>query len=311
MTPKLYFLLSILSIVAAHAQLLAQQPEATSETSRFATPDGITIPNSLSVPQGVARLMALPGREMSMSLSAPGRVAILKFSGAVASAGDGKMGSGTEKFKPTQIQLNNSASPWVKIVSFSVTKDWFLLVKVESGQSYLIKVTGSAEPASFEERLPLMAAAASDELAPGVYSGAADGLPSFSVTLVSQGAGIKVSEIGYKFTGYASVGRESLKNKQPYGTSTDGKLAFEFMVLTSIGIPNLNVPRANLGTGVYKAELKVGDNGQLKCTLSQIDQLDGVYADVGFNLETITFDMGSEKPPLQKEYSITLKKKEN
>ena len=147
------------------------------------------------------------------------------------------------------------------------------------------------------------------EIIPGIYIGSANGLPLFSVTLVSSEQGIMVSEFGYKFTGYAAVGRAFLKNKQPFGDFAGGKLTFEVMVLKSIGIPNATALHADIGTGLYRAELTADDTGQLKCVLSQIKQLDGVYANVGFTLETITFDMGSEKPPLKKEYTMTLKNK--
>ena len=147
------------------------------------------------------------------------------------------------------------------------------------------------------------------EIIPGIYIGSANGLPLFSVTLVSSEQGIMVSEFGYKFTGYAAVGRAFLKNKQPFGDFAGGKLTFEVMVLKSIGIPNATALHADMGTGLYRAELTADDTGQLKCVLSQIKQLDGVYANVGFTLETITFDMGSEKPPLKKEYTMTLKNK--
>ena len=37
----------------------------------------------------------------------------------------------------------------------------------------------------------------------------------------------------------------------------------------------MNVPRANLSSAAYKAEVSSEKNGQLKCLLSQIDKLDG------------------------------------
>jgi hypothetical protein len=144
---------------------------------------------------------------------------------------------------------------------------------------------------------------------PGIYTGTTKGIPAFSVTLVSANNSIKLSELGYEFAGFASVGHAYLKGREPFGTLADGKLAFQFRVLTSIGVPNLNTPKVNLGSGAYKAEITADTAGQLKCVLTQIAELDEAYSN--FSFEKINFNFGADNPTLQKEYDIILKAKQD
>ena len=64
------------------------------------------------------------------------------------------------------------------------------------------------------------------------------------------------------------------------------------------------IPHANVGAGIYKAEITVEQNGQLKCVLSQIEGFTKAYAAVGFTFTDITFDMAAKNPTLQKEYTL-------
>ena len=76
-----------------------------------------------------------------MSLRGTPAIAMLKYTGTIEPSNDGKVGGGSDKFKPTQIQTSKDLQKWLKIVSFLLTKDGFLVVKDESGASYTIKVS--------------------------------------------------------------------------------------------------------------------------------------------------------------------------
>ncbi|MDB6004558.1 MAG: FKBP-type peptidyl-prolyl cis-trans isomerase [Prosthecobacter sp.] len=139
---------------------------------------------------------------------------------------------------------------------------------------------------------------------PGSYQGSTPGIPKFSLTLVTAGQDVQASELGYEFAAYVSVGHAFLKNKLPFGASKNGKLVFQFRVLTSIQLPNLTTPSANVATANYQAEVTGEKDGGLKCVLTQIEALEPAYADLSF--EEITFHFDESKPALLKNYTLAL-----
>lgn len=155
-----------------------------------------------------------------------------------------------------------------------------------------------AELLEIQPAVPLVA------MEPGLYQGSAPGVPRFNLTLVTSGPGVQVSEFGYEFAGYASVGRAFLKNKQPFGAFENGKLVFQFRALTSIQIPSLTTPSANVATANYEVEVTGEENGGLKCVLNKVEALEPAYADLNF--EEIAFHSEESKPALLKNYTLQL-----
>jgi len=129
-----------LCVRGAPAKLPAIAPPVT-DFSKFVSADGITIPSGPSTPGGGVFFSTIPGREMTMSLRGTPAIAMLKYTGTIEPSNDGKVGGGTDKFKPTQIQTSKDVNKWFKITSYSLNKDGFLVVKDESGASYTIKVS--------------------------------------------------------------------------------------------------------------------------------------------------------------------------
>lgn len=129
-----------LCVRGAPAKMPPPAPKIT-DVSKFVTPEGITIPRSGSSPGGGVFFTTVEGREMSMSLRGTPPLAILRYTGTMEPSNEGKVGGGTDNFKPTQIQTSKDMNKWLKIVSFSLNKDGFLVVRDESGASYTIKVS--------------------------------------------------------------------------------------------------------------------------------------------------------------------------
>ena len=77
-------------------------------------------------------------------LQGPGILATLSYTGEMETSGDGKLGGGTEKFKPTRIETikdsEKDKDQSFAVSSFSLDDDGFLIVKDESGSSYRIKL---------------------------------------------------------------------------------------------------------------------------------------------------------------------------
>lgn len=111
------------------------------DLSKYVSTEGITIPTGRSSPGSGVYFSTNEGYEMSMSLQGNPAIAMLKYTGTIEPSNDGKVGGGTDKFKPTQIQTSKNLNKWLKVVSFSLSKDGFLVVKDESGSSYTIKVS--------------------------------------------------------------------------------------------------------------------------------------------------------------------------
>jgi hypothetical protein len=143
----------------------------------------------------------------------------------------------------------------------------------------------------------------------GHYKGAGEEVVWFSANLVSTNDELKVSEIGYKFTGSLEVGRQFLHAQSPFGSVETNKLKFQFQVLVKGPSPNemlTNAPGAHLTVEFYSAEISKADTtGDLKCKLTQIDKLDKEYE--GFESKDVDI-FGTPDKKLQKEYTITLKR---
>jgi len=131
-----------LCVRGAPAKKPAAKPNSPVDLSQFVAPDGISIPEGAS---GAARgsgllLTTVEGMEMSMILQGKPALATLKYTGTMAASSSGKLGGGTEKFKPTQIQTSKQSDKWLRVASFSLDKLGFLIVTDESGAKYRIKV---------------------------------------------------------------------------------------------------------------------------------------------------------------------------
>jgi hypothetical protein len=66
-------------------------------------------------------------------------------------ASDGKLAGCTKTFKPTRIETSKNLDKWLKVVSLSIGKDGFLVVKDEAGASYQIKVAPMGRTGAIEE----------------------------------------------------------------------------------------------------------------------------------------------------------------
>jgi len=123
----------------------AEAPVSTTtpvDLSKYVSANGITIPRGVSgAPKGGGVYFEpIRGQEMIISLTGNPAFAGLQYTGTMEPTSDGKLGGGTDKFKPTQIQTSKKLNKWGKISSFSIGQDGFLIVKDESGVSYKIKL---------------------------------------------------------------------------------------------------------------------------------------------------------------------------
>jgi FKBP-type peptidyl-prolyl cis-trans isomerase len=215
--------------------------------------------------------------------------------------------SSLEQKEPATMALKEVIPGWsegLQLMSQGAKYKFFIPAKLAYGEKGAESV-GPHEALIFEvELVEIQPAAPPVVMQPGVYQGSTSGIPSFSVSLVADDQGLKVSELGYEFAGFASVGHAFPKSKQPFGTFGNGTLTFQFRVLTSIQVPNLNTSGANLGSANYQAEITSEKDGVLKCELSQIAELAQAYSD--FSFEEITFHFEEKNPALQKNYTLVL-----
>jgi hypothetical protein len=126
---------------------------AATDLSKYVSADGITIPSGATgAPRGGSVYFTTnEGMEMPISLRGNPALATLNYSGTMETASDGKLAGGTENFKPTKIQTSKKPNSWLKVISFTIGKDGFLVVKDESGASYRIKVAPIGRTGSIEE----------------------------------------------------------------------------------------------------------------------------------------------------------------
>lgn len=215
--------------------------------------------------------------------------------------------SSLEQKEPATMALKEVIPGWsegLQLMSQGAKYKFFIPAKLAYGEKGTESV-GPHEALIFEvELVEIRSAVPPVVMQPGVYQGSTIGIPSFSVSLVADDQGLKASELGYEFAGFASVGHAFLKSKQPFGTFGNGTLTFQFRVLTSIQVPNLNTSGANLGSANYQAEITSEKDGVLKCELSQIAELAQAYSD--FSFEEITFHFEEKNPALQKNYTLVL-----
>ena len=142
-----------LCVRGAPAKVTVAATPAVTDMSNYVSANGITIPSGAAgAPRGSGVFFTtIEGKEMPISLRGNPAFATLNYSGTMEAASDGKLAGGTEKFKPTKIQTSKSLNKWLKVVSFSIGKDGFLVVKDESGASYRIKVAPIALTGTIEE----------------------------------------------------------------------------------------------------------------------------------------------------------------
>jgi hypothetical protein len=131
-----------LCVRGAPAKAAVAATSAVTDMSKYVSADGITIPKGTSgAPRGSGVFFTtIEGSEQPISLRGNPALATLNYTGTMETTGDGKLAGGTEKFKPTQIKTSENLDKWLKVTSFSIGKDGFLVVKDESGASYKIKV---------------------------------------------------------------------------------------------------------------------------------------------------------------------------
>jgi hypothetical protein len=143
------------------------------------------------------------------------------------------------------------------------------------------------------------------DIKPGRYKGTGQEVGWFSVTFVSAKDALKVSEVGYKFTGSLEVEHSFLKTKQPFGTVENGTLKFQFPVFSKFSPSNsLTSAGGTVTMPCYSVEISKDDTpDQLKCKLTEINSLDKDYE--GFTMQNI--GLASPAGKMQKEYTITLK----
>lgn len=90
-------------------------------------------------------------RELPMSLRGNPSVATLNYTGTLEASDDGRLVGRTERFKPTQIKTSKNPGKWLKVVSFSIGKDGFLVVQDESRTSYRITVAPMGSTGTIKE----------------------------------------------------------------------------------------------------------------------------------------------------------------
>ncbi len=115
----------------------------TADMSKYVSADGITIPrDDHGAPGGSGvYFTTVPGDEEAVTLKGQSILAVLRFTGTMECTGDGRLGGGTDKFKPTRMQMSkNSDDKWYAISSFSIANDGLLVVIDETGTSYKIKL---------------------------------------------------------------------------------------------------------------------------------------------------------------------------
>ncbi|MGB7555120.1 MAG: DUF1566 domain-containing protein [Candidatus Korobacteraceae bacterium] len=142
-----------LCVRGAPAKVTVAAKASVTDMSRYVSADGITIPSGASgAPRGSGVYFTTnAGSEMPISLRGHPALATLNYSGTMVPTGDGKLAGGTENFKPAKIQTSKNLDKWLKVVSFSIGKDGFLVVKDESGASYRIKVAPLGRIGTIEE----------------------------------------------------------------------------------------------------------------------------------------------------------------
>jgi hypothetical protein len=136
---------SLLIAVAIAAVGCASSKQRTpSAMSKYVSADGITIPEDIQRTSPGIIFTTSPGRESGIMLQGPGILATLSYTGQMETAGDGKLGGGTEKFKPTRIETikdsEHDKDQLFAVSSFSIDDNGFLIVKDDSGSSYRIKL---------------------------------------------------------------------------------------------------------------------------------------------------------------------------
>jgi hypothetical protein len=142
-----------LCVRGAPAKVVVAATTAVTDMSKYVSADGISIPSGTSgAPRGSGVFFTtVEGREQSISLRGNPALATLNYTGTMENTGDGKLAGGTEKFKPTKIKTSKNLDRWLKVTSFSIGKDGFLVVKDESGASYKIKVAPVTLTGTIEE----------------------------------------------------------------------------------------------------------------------------------------------------------------
>jgi hypothetical protein len=134
----------LIAIAIAAVGCASSKQKTPSAMSKYVSADGITIPEDSQRRSPGIIFTTSPGRESGIMLQGPGILATLSYTGKMETAGDGKLGGGTEKFKPIRIETmkdsEHDKDQSFAVSSFLIDEDGFLIIKDESGSSYRIKL---------------------------------------------------------------------------------------------------------------------------------------------------------------------------
>ena len=143
----------------------------------------------------------------------------------------------------------------------------------------------------------------------GNFRGIAKDLSELDITLIRSSDSIKVSRLGYKFTGSLRVSDVKTETGVPFGKFENGNLTFQFPVFVSFSITNLNNPNSTKsGMSFYKAVIKV-EKSKLVCVLERIGSLSPEYKSL--TMENISMEGGMpDGSKMLKRYMFILKPRE-
>jgi hypothetical protein len=110
----------------------------------------------------------------------------------------------------------------------------------------------------------------------GEYVGTTKDKSEMNISLVRSGDIVKIKRLGYHFTGSLRVADVFSKTGEPFGVLSDGEIQFEFPVLVSFAVPNLNVAQVNMNVAAYRGMIKV-DKGKMICIVERISTLSSEY----------------------------------
>ena len=123
------------------------------ETVRTVSSDGITIAQGDPDAQEGGGFFFVTKDDMELSVSLRGNptLATLYFTGTMELANGGKLGTGTKKFKPTEIETSKSEGKRLEVSSFKLDSNGFLVVSDQSGATYRITLAPVGSVGSIEE----------------------------------------------------------------------------------------------------------------------------------------------------------------
>lgn len=123
------------------------------ETVKTVSSDGITIAKGdPDAEEGMGFFFVTKdGMEMPVSLRGNPTLATLYYTGTMELANGGKLGTGTTKFKPTEIETSKAEGKQIEVSSFKLDSNGFLIVSDRSGATYKITLAPVGSLGEIEE----------------------------------------------------------------------------------------------------------------------------------------------------------------